>query len=62
METVVEISGGSLGDAKLIVGQSQAWEAMRQETEDFHVALEADLRIADMLRALRMIDSGVAIT
>jgi hypothetical protein len=44
IRAVVEITGASLGDAKLIVGQSQAWEAVRQETEDFHVALEAELR------------------
>lgn len=43
IRAVVEITGASLGDAKLIVHQSQAWEAVRQETEDFHTALEAEL-------------------
>ena len=44
IRAVVEITGASLGDAKLIVHQSQAWEAVRQETEDVHAALEAELR------------------
>ena len=45
IRAVVEITGASLGDAKLIVHRSQAWEDVRQETEDFHVALETELRV-----------------
>jgi ribosomal protein L7/L12 len=43
IRAVVEITGASLGDTKLLVHKSRAWEMERQDNEEFHAAIESEL-------------------
>jgi ribosomal protein L7/L12 len=42
IRAVMELTEISLGNAKVLVHNSRAWEMERQDSEDFHAAIESE--------------------